>query len=164
MRGLMQIVYDNYPPALKLFKSSYESSWQPTVWYKLRRSGSSSQWLYRRSNGSVAYGKEEGRTAEWRFDPSVEKGLVGLLGRDMNRLKIETYYAANMKGHLEEMTRGDPVVYKLIPLINTSDPVIQLAGPFRESDRYKFDCRANKNAGVVVPFSNWVLSANPFWP
>ena len=158
----MQIVYDNYPPAVKLFKPSYESSWQPAVWYKLRRDGYSSKWLYRRSNGSVDFGNVEGRTAEWRFDPSVEKGLVGLLGRDGNRLKIETYFAANMVGHREEMTRGDPVVYKLIPLLNAGEPIIKLVGPFRESDRYKFDCRANKNMGVVVPFSEWVLSTSPF--
>lgn len=156
MQGLLQIVYNNYPPALKYFKPTYDSRWQPTIWYQLQLRGRPSQ-LYRRSNGSIAIGSESGSDSQWQFNPTVEHGLVGLLGRDGNRLKIETYYAGGMSGAMEEMRRGVTVVFKLIPLINVNEPVIQLAGPFRESDRYKYDCRANKDMGVVIPFHDWIL-------
>ncbi len=155
MSGLMQIVYDNYPPALKLFKPTYESEWQPQTWYRLQlRTGS---YLFRRSNGYVTYGKDSGRTSEWKFDPAVADGLVGLYGRDDHRLKLQSYFASGMTGYTEEMTRGNEVVYKLIPLIGVTEPVIQLAGPYRGSDGYKYDCRANKNQGVCVPFHDWIL-------
>ena len=157
MRELLDIVYNNYPTAIKLFQPTYGSDWQPQAWYNLIKRGSSSR-LYRRSNGSTALGSgETGRVSEWQFNPAVEQGLVGLYGRDGNRLKLDSYFAGGMTGHLEEMTRGVNVVYKMIPFINVSEFVVQLAGPFKESDRYKYDCRANKNSGVIVPFQDWVL-------
>lgn len=115
------------------------------------------RYLFRRSNGSVDFNGDPERTAEWKFDPAVESGLVGLYGRDDHRLKLTTYAAAGMVGHLEMMTRGDEVVYKLIPLTDVNEPIIQLAGPYYASNKSKEDCRLNKDMGVCVPFHDWVL-------
>lgn len=156
MRGLMQTVYSNYPSAVKLLKGpSYQSSWQPQAWYRLQHR-SSSVYLYRRNNGFIGFSRDSGRTSEWQFNPAVSKGLVGLFGRDGNRLKIDSYYASGMTGHLEEMTKRTDVVFKIIPL-NVSEPVLQFAGPYRESDTSWIDCRLNRNAGVCVPFNDFVF-------
>lgn len=156
MRSLMQTVYDNYPQAVKFLKPTYESGLQSQVWYRLQLRGTS-QWLYHRSNGSVTRGGESGTNSHWQFGPAVSDGLVGLLDRDGNRLKIETYSAAMMIGHSEDMKRGQDVVFKMVPLTNVNEPVIQMAGPFKQSDRSKYDTRANKDIGVVVPYHDWVL-------
>ncbi|KAI0742643.1 hypothetical protein C8Q80DRAFT_1273270 [Daedaleopsis nitida] len=158
MRGLMQTVYDNYPAAVKLLKPSYEASWMADAWWRLQRSSTRNKWLYHRSNGSVDFGVESGSSTEWKFNPSVTSGLVGLVTRDGDRLKIDSYFAGGMSGHLEELKRGVNVVFKMVPLTG-SEPIISMDGPYKESDRSKIDCRLNKNAGVVVPFSDWVLHA-----
>ena len=157
MNGLMQTVYNNYPQAIKFLKPTYDTPWRTDAWYRLQHRGKS-QWLYHDSKGSVFLGKQSGGSTEWQFSPSIDQGLVGLIGQDGNRLKINTYSSSGIAGHTENTKRGSDVVFKMVPLLNVPDPVVQMVGPYSMGDTtYKYDCRSNKNIGVYVPFNDWVL-------
>ncbi|KAI4294717.1 hypothetical protein K525DRAFT_274079 [Schizophyllum commune Loenen D] len=134
-KGLTDAVYDDYPPALQLLKPAYDAGWTIGGWYRLMQRRSRNAWLvHDSSNGAVGYGSEDGDAGEWTFEPGPEDGLVGLATLNGDRLKLKSYYST-WSGYLETVWSGDTVVvFKLIPLTGSDDPVISLVGPFRESD------------------------------
>ncbi|KAL1714065.1 hypothetical protein EV715DRAFT_295509 [Schizophyllum commune] len=158
LRGLTDAVYDNHPPALQLLKPAYDDGWTIGGWYRLRSRRSRNAWLvHDSSNGAVGYGSEDGDSGQWTFEPGPEDGLVGLATLNGDRLKLKSYHST-WSGYLETVWSGDTVVvFKLIPLTGSDDPVISLVGPFRESDGVRCDCRLNRDHGVIVPFHDWVL-------
>lgn len=155
MVKIMNIVYGLYPPAVKLFKPSYDD-WSLGAWFRLQRRGTS-QCLYHDSKGAVFCAGHSGSGTEWQFNPAVPSGLVGLISREGWRLKIESYSTSGLTGHTEDLKRGDDVVFKMIPLKDVPDAAVELVGPYSQSTLLKYDCRTNKNVGVWVPFNDWVL-------
>lgn len=139
-------------------KYDYDAGWTYGAWYRLMERRSRNVWLVHSSeNGSVGFGSKGGDAAEWTFNPGPDDGLVGLATLNGDRLKLKSYYST-WSGYLETVWSGDEVVvFKLIPLIDSDEPVVSLVGPFNESDGTRCDCSLNKDNGVIVPFHDWVL-------